>query len=220
MKIKKEKIKAFRLRKLGKSYNQISVILNINKSTLSGWFRNFDWSKDVKKKLIEKSKKTSSKRLIKLNNIEKKKWNQYYIEAEKEATKEFEGIKKNKLFIAGIVIYWGEGDKSFKNGIVRVSNTDEKMLRIFNEFLQKICKIDIKKIRAGLLLYPDIDPVGCLNFWSKYIRIEKDRFFKSTIIQGKHKTKRLGKGVCIISVSDKYFKKKILTWLDLFVSEF
>lgn len=220
MKIKKEKIKAFALRKKGKSYGEISKALKVNKSTISGWFKNIDWSQDIKLQLIEKSKETSRKRLIHLNDLKKKKWSAHYVKAEKEAVVEFEKLKKDKLFITGIALYWGEGDKTFKNGIVRISNTDVKMLAVFNDFLQVVCKVNIEKIKAGILLYPDLDSDQCLKFWSEGIRISKERFFKSTVIQGRHKTKRLGNGVCIVSVSDKYFKKKILTWLDLFIKEF
>jgi len=80
--------------------------------------------------------------------------------------------------------------------------------------------VDIEKIRAGILLYPDLDPKKCLRFWSQEIKITEDKFFKSTVIQGRHKTKRLGNGVCIVSVHNKYLKKKILTWLELFRKEF
>jgi predicted transcriptional regulator len=220
MKEESKKIKAFKLRKRNLSYGQISKLLKISKSTVSYWFKNIDWSKDIKKQLIEKSKISSSKRLTHLNNLKQKKWNEHYLKAEKEARKEFSKIKSNKLFTAGIVIYWGEGDKIFKNGRVRVSNTDEKMLKVFNNFLQKICNIEIEKIRANILSYPDLNLTGCLDFWSKNINIPQENFFKSTPILGKHRTKKLNNGVCIISVSDKYLKKKILTWLDLFIKEF
>ncbi len=220
MKIKEEKNKAFDLRREGKSYRQIAELLDISKSTLSGWFRDVDWSQDIKKQLIEKSKGASRKRLLQLNDLKKKRWSECYVRAEKEAITEFENLKKDKLFIAGMALYWGEGDKIWKNGIIRISNTDEKMLRVFNEFLQKICKVEREKIRAGILLYPDLDSEERLKFWSESIRISKERFFKSTVIQGRHKTKKTGSGVCIVSVGDKYLKKKLLTWLDLFIGEF
>jgi transcriptional regulator with XRE-family HTH domain len=217
---KQEKIEVFELRKKGKSYKEISELLGVSKSTLSGWFKDINWSQEIKEQLIEKSKETSSKRLFNLNYLRQKKWNAHYMVAEKEALQEFQKLKKDKLFITGISLYWGEGDKTFKNGIVRISNTDAKMLSIFNDFLQKIGKVSIGKIKAGILLYPDLDSDECLKFWSESIKISKERFFKSTIIQGKHKTRRLGNGVCIVSVNDKYLKMKVLTWLGLFIKEF
>lgn len=220
MKTEEIKNKAFDLRKRGKSYGQISDLLSLSKSTVSLWFKDISWSQEIKKQLVKKSKEDSCKRLTGLNNVRGKKLIEYYLKAEKDAIKEYLNLKNNKLFIIGISLYWGEGDKTFKNGIVRISNIDEKLLKIFNDFLQKICQVNIEKIRAGILLYPDLNSDKCLKFWSEGIKISKNRFFKSTIIQGKHKIRRSGNGVCIVSVHNKYLKKKILVWLDLFRKEF
>ena len=220
MKISGDKIKAFTLRKGGKSYGEISKLLKVNKSTISYWFKNIDWSRTIKTQLIERAKETSRKRLTHLNNLKKIKWDDYYLKAEKEAIKEFKQFKKDKLFITAISLYWGEGDKVFKNGIVRISNIDAKILQIFNDFLQKICRVKVEKIGVSMLLYPDLSPAKCLKFWSEGIKIPEDRFYKPTVVQGRHKTKRLGNGVCVVSVHDKYLKKKVLVWLELFSKEF
>ena len=220
MKTEDIKNKAIDLRRKGKSYGQIAGFLSVSKSTVSVWFKNVIWSQDVKKQLIKKSNGASRKRLITLNNVRKEKLDKYYQQAEAEAIQEFASLKENKLFITAISLYWGEGDKVFKNGIVRVSNIDEKVLKVFNSFLQKICRINSQKIRADILLYPDLDPKKCLKFWSKEIGVLEDKFFKPTVIQGKHKINRLGNGVCIVSVHEKYLKKKILVWLELFRKEF
>ena len=215
-----EKNKALDLRKKGKSYGQISNLLGVSKSTISLWFKNVTWSREIKRGLIEKSKEASSKRLTGLNDLRKKRLDRSYLDAKKEAVKQFTRLKENRLFITALSLYWGEGDKVFRNGIVRISNIDEKVLKIFNDFLQKICQVSIDKIRGGILLYPDLNPNKCLKFWSESIKISKDRFFKSTVVQGKHKINRLGNGVCIVSVHNKYLKKKVLVWLDLFRKEF
>lgn len=220
MKTEDIKNKAIALRRRGKSYGQIASSLGLSKSTISVWFKNAVWSQGIKKQLVEKSNGDSRKRLIRLNNLRKEKLDKYYQKAEIEAAREFASIKENKLFITAISLYWGEGDKVFKNGIVRISNIDEKVLQVFNSFLQKICRVDPQKIRADILLYPDLDPKKCLKFWSKEIGILEDKFFKPTVIQGRHKINRLGNGVCIVSVHEKYLKKKILVWLELFRKEF
>ena len=215
-----EKTRALFLRKKGKSYQEIADILKMSKSTVSLWLKDLKWSQSLKQQLIEKSRVDSKIRMTRLSAARKADFDKHYLEAEKEATQEFAKLKENKLFITAISLYWGEGDKVFKNGIVRISNIDEKVLKVFNDFLQQICLVDIEKIRAGILLYPDLDSKKCLKFWSKEMKISEDRFFKSTVIQGRHKTKRLGNGVCIVSVHNKYLKKKILTWLELFRKEF
>lgn len=214
------KEKALKLRRNGKSYNNISKELGVSKSTLSLWFKNFKWSQEIKEKLVNIAKENSRQRLKKINSKRDLELLKYYKKAEREAKQEFALIKDNRLFVTAISLYWGEGDRNFKNGIIRISNIDPKMLRIFYEFLFKVCKVEKDKIRAGLLLYPDLKEQECVNFWSTKINIDSKKFFKSTFIQGREKNKKIGYGVCIVSVHNKFIKKKVLTWLDIFKKDF
>lgn len=217
---KDKRIEAINLRKQGKSYSEIAVLLNVSKSTVSYWLKDIVWSKNIKKQLTERAQKISKKRLDHLNELKKIKWKNIYENAEKEAKSEFKKLKNNSLFSAGLSLYWGEGDKNFTNGQVRVSNVDCRLLYVFNIFLKEICNVDIKKIKAYILLYPDLNGEECLKYWSKHIKISKENFFKPVLIKGKHKTRKLTHGVCSISVCDKYLKKKILVWIYLFANEF
>jgi len=217
---KDKKIQAIELRKQKKSYSEIAHLLEVSKSTVSYWFKDVDWSRSIKEQLIARSQKISKERLIRLNELKVEKWKKIYKDAEKEAIEEFGKLKDNILFSAGLSLYWGEGDKNFANGQVRVSNVDCGLLYVFNVFLQKICEVNIEKIRAYVLLYPDLENEKCLKYWSKNIEISEDKFFKSVMIHGRHKSRKLSHGVCSISVCDKYLKKKILVWIDLFAKEF
>src|ERR1700690_42424 len=119
--MREDKQQAILLRKKGKSYKEIKVALNVPKSTLSGWLSAHQWSKKVKNLLIEKSKIYSSSRMQWLAKAQKKQLSKIYIQAEEEAAKEFELFKWFPLFIAGICIFWGEGDKISKHQ-VRIAN--------------------------------------------------------------------------------------------------
>lgn len=217
---KDKKIEAIKLRKQNKSYSEIAEVLNVSKSTVSYWFKNIVWSENIKKQLTKRAQKISEERLDRLNELKKKKWKKVYANAEEDAIKEFGKLKNKILFSTGLSLYWGEGDKNFLNGQVRVSNVDYRLLYTFNIFLREICNVDVEKIKAYVLLYPDLDSRECLEYWSKNVKIAKDKFFKSVLIQGKHKTRKLSHGVCSISVCDKQLKKKILVWIDLFAKEF
>lgn len=214
-----EKNKAIKLRKSGHSYKEIADILQLSKSTLSLWFKDCDWSLSLREALTKKAREDSKLRLTLLNKKRLLKLSLRYQQVEKEAVAEFNNLKNNKLFITVISLYWGEGDRVFKNGIVRISNVDPVMLKVFIIFLREICYVDISKIRAGVLIYPDLDYNKCLKFWSHQISIFEDRFFQPTLIKGKTDKKKTGHGVCIVSVHDKYLKKKVLTWLELFKKE-
>lgn len=212
--MRSDKNEAVRLRKIGKSYREIKKQLGVPVSTLSDWLHKIKWSRKLAKKLGEQAKTKSTIRLINLNKIRGNNLKQLYEEAEIEAVKEFENLKLHPLFVAGISIYWGEGDKLSKH-IIRVANTDPTMIKLFARFLINICGIDKNKIKLSLLLYPDLNEVECKNFWIKNTKITEKNFNKSIRIEGKHKTKRVRYGVCTVSVCSTYLKKKILKWLKI-----
>ncbi|MSU54670.1 MAG: helix-turn-helix domain-containing protein [Candidatus Staskawiczbacteria bacterium] len=212
--------KAIALRKNGKSYREISQSLKVSKGTLFVWFKNISWSKHLKKELSDKARIVSSERLRKFVLGRQKILLDSYEKAENEAKKEFEIHKYNPLFIGAIMLYWGEGDRSFKNGRVKMTNTDPAMIKIFRKFLLEIICYEKLKIKGWLLLYPDLNIKDCLNYWVKNTGIPLENFTKPTIINGKHKTHRLQYGVCTVSITNKYLKKKILTWIDLYKKEF
>ena len=116
------------------------------------------------------------------------------------------------------MLYWGEGDKVTRQS-TRLINTDPEMIRLFVLFLRKVCRIPKEKIRAQAIIYPDLNPEGCIVHWSKAAGISRDSFTKCSVIVGRHKTKKLSYGTCTISVSSTYFKVKILEWLSTLPKE-
>ncbi len=215
-----QKAKAFKLREKGKSYREISNKLEISRSTVSCWFKNVKWSNEIKKKLERSARVKSRESLIKFLKIRKDKLTKFYNQAEKEAKSYFYKNKNNVLFISSLALYWGEGDKGFKNGRIKLSNIDPEMIVIFRKFLLENIEVEKEKIKAWILLYPDINPQKALYYWSKNTGIPKNNFSNSIVIKGRHKTKRLSYGVCNIYVTNKYLKKKIITWIDLYKKEF
>jgi hypothetical protein len=216
--MRQDKKQAFDMRRKGKSYKDIYVSLKIPKSTLSGWFADVDWSSNVKRGLAEKSNINSRVRMLELNRVRGKNLERAYKTALTEAREEFEHLKYNPLFISGLMLYWGEGDKVTKYA-TRFINTDPDMVRLYVFFLQKACKVPTKKIRASLLIYPDLDNDKCLKFWSKISGIALEQFIKSSVIQGRHQTKRVGHGMCTVYVSSTYFKVKMNEWISLMAKE-
>lgn len=212
--MRKDKAEVLQLRKLGKSYNEIRQQIRIPKSTLSEWLGKIGWSKKIKRVLIEKSKEQNAIHLRKLDKIRGEHLARIYEEARSEARKEFKHFKLYPLFITGISVYWGEGDRATEHQ-VKIVNTDPKMIRLFVYFLQKICNVPQERIRAYILLYPDLVEKECREFWTRESTLPAMNFGKSTVIQGRHKTRRIPHGVCTVGVSSKYLKQKMLLWLDM-----
>lgn len=210
---------AIKLRKKGMCYNKISKELGVPKSTLCYWFKNEPWSQEIKKELNRKALYIAKKRLRLINKTRREKWERWREEHRQAARKEFGYLKKNSLFLAGLMLYWGEGDSKIENGLVRLSNTDPKMIKILSLFLQKTCRIPKEKIKITLILYPDLNEDKCKDLWSKASGIPKNKFYKTQIIYGRHPTKRLSYGICNIYVSSRGLKEKILVWIKLYQQE-
>lgn len=212
--MRKDKEKIVNLRKQGKSYKEISRLIGVSKSTLSGWFKGENWSKSLKEDLQRKATIQNVIRLRELNKVRGERLDELYREAREEAELDCKIYKDTPLFISGVMIYWGEGDKVSKNNF-RISNSDPSLVRLFVRFLLEICNVKREKIRASLLIYPDIIEKEAKDYWIQNSGLKYDQFTKSIVIKGRHKTKRLPGGVCIIVVSSTYLKEKMLVWLKL-----
>lgn len=211
---------AIKLRRAGKSYNKISKELGVPKSTLSDWFSSIGWSKTVKRELTRKANYIARKRLRLINKERRTMWEQWRERAREEARKEFPRLQRNPLFIAGIMLYWGEGDSKIENCHVRLSNTSPNMIRLFSIFLQKICHVPTEKLRAAVILYPDLNEIRCKRVWSTASGIPEKQFTKTQFIKGFHPTKRLAHGICLVYLSSRQLKEKIFVWIDLFHKQF
>ena len=212
---------AERLRRAGKSYSEIESELGISKSTLSGWFTNKSWSVSVKASLNDKYSSKNRERIILMNKsralkkIERD--NKYLLEADLEYKK----MKHNPLFIAGLMIYWGEGEK-YGTGRIAIINTDAKMIKIMINFILSIFKIPKNKIRAGLFIYEDLDVISVQNYWTKVLDLPSNQFIKTHILFSKTRPgkKKSAYGMCNIYVCSTELKLKIMRWIELFTLEY
>jgi len=218
--MRNDKHLATKLRKKGISYNKISKELNIPKSTLSDWLSDTKWSQGIKKELERKANNAARKRLRILNKGRQKMWEAWREEARQQARNDFPKLKRNPLFIAGLMLYWGEGDSKIENSQVRLSNTSPNLIKLFSLFLKNICALPIERIKISLILYPDLNEKSCVSFWSAAAGIPENQFRKSQIIKGKHPTKKLAYGICMIHLTSRQLKEKIFVWINLFHKQF
>lgn len=213
--MRKDREQAVALRKEGKTYSKISRALGISKGTLSEWFRGRGWSEKVKRRNLYLAAARMREHITRMNALRATQLMRRYEDAKIEAGREFEQRKNEQLFIAALMLYVGEGDKSTANNMVRITNVEPRVLRIFYSFVKKYCPAEKEKVRAWILLYPDLDPQVCHNYWSHELGLSSKNFYKAQVIQGRHKTKKLHYGVGTITIGNKRLKVKILRWIDL-----
>ena len=209
-------IKATQLRKAGLSYREIHRILGVPKGTLSYWFRNISWSESVRKELQEKGRAKQAQKIQYLNKL---RYEYKLIRHEKyrnEAQVEFRTLKNNTLFLIGISLYWGEGEKINK-GRVSVINSDENMMRIVSLFYRNILRISDDKLRAALFLYEDMNENLLKQYWSEITHIPIHQFIKTQFLHSRSTlTKRkVSHGMCTVYFSDTKMNIKIKEWIRL-----
>lgn len=213
--MRKDKEKAFELRRQKMSYKNISRELNIPIGTLAGWLKDEPWSQEIRDELGTRESLAFPEKMKRIADANRKKWEALYLKWQNEAMLEFETLKNNPLFISGIMLYWGEGDKKLENGSVALSNSDPEMIKIFYNFLIKVTSTPRERIRAKLIIYPDLIDSVLKNLWSKLTLIPLSQFTKSAVIQGKHPTKRNSYGVCMVRIGSRELKEKIKKWIEL-----
>lgn len=205
--LKKE---AMRLRRHGKSYNDIIKKLGIkSKGTLSLWFRDLYLSKHSNK-LLEKNNKLAHQRGLfianKNRNLKIKSENDH---ACMEGEYLIKSISKRELLLVGASLYWGEGSKSEKSTGTPLdfSNSDPYMVSVYMKFLREILKVSDEKIRAGIHLYPTTSINKARKFWATITNLPIDRFFIVTQISRASKDRRpfniLPHGTIAIKVSSR-----------------
>jgi hypothetical protein len=192
-----DKEKARSLRSQGKTYSEIKQILNINKSTLSGWLSDMPLSSEQMRNVRD----LNPRRIEHFRNTMLAKRDERLQIAYTKAHQDIGVLSRRELFIAGLYLYWGEGLKSAR-GTVGIANTDPAMIRTFLTWLDTI-GISKDQVRIRLHLYDDMNIQEQTSFWSKELRISNTQFrkpyIKKSSLTGLTYKNGFGQGTCNIT---------------------
>jgi len=174
--------KTINLRKRGYSYGMITKELGIAKGTLSNWLQKISYTpnKEVLRRVGEaRMKMAETKRKQMLDNIQIMK---------QLARKEIGKISNRDLFLLGVGLYLGDGEKTYEN--IRITNSDPKIIKIAMRWFQEICGFKMKNFIPSVHLYPDNDIEESLNYWARITGIPKKQFNKTQIDRRSNKSER------------------------------
>lgn len=167
------KSEALKLREAGHSYNYISQIVRVSKSTLSLWLADIPYIPNQETiERIGKARAASGqvKSKIKRESI---------AAARKEAEKELGNISRRDLFMLGLGLYIGEGAKSTQT--ICIANSNPAVIVLMVRWLTKIFGLSQKNLRLCIHIYPDCDQEKSLQYWSKMTNIPISQFRKTSI---------------------------------------
>lgn len=203
-----ERTKVRQLRKEGKSYSEIRKIVKVSKSSLSLWLKDISLTTAQIKK-IKGNKERAIERFIETMKLKREKKLLNYYENQK---KKWLPLSNRELYIAGLFLYWGEGNKASRHTI-SISNTDPGVLKFALLWMTKSLGIPIKSIKISLQLYSDMEKVEATKYWSGELGIEEMQFNKPYIKTSTRDTidqKGFGHGTCNVIAQNTYIKENLL----------
>ena len=215
--MRKDKNLAIRLRKRGKSYNEIAKILKAPKSTLSLWLRNVKMPPEIERKFWNETRKKWAESITEFNKKRGKAAKERSEESQKTAAKYIGNLSNRELLLVGAALYWAEGYKKSR-WTLQFSNSDPSMIKLIMRFFKKICGIQLRKIKALVQIHPNVTSKNAINYWSKISGIPKIQFVKSySRLTPSSKQKRpfnvLPYGTLRIGVYDTQTTNKVKGWI-------
>jgi transcriptional regulator with XRE-family HTH domain len=85
-------------------------------------------------------------------------------------------LSEREFLVAGVALYAGEGSK--RDGEVRFSNSDPRMVAFFCSWLRRFFDIDESRLRVRLYLHEGLDLDAATAHWSEVTGIPESQFGK------------------------------------------
>jgi hypothetical protein len=148
----------------------------------------------------------------KTRNIKKQKREKRLQDTYKEEFQKWRLLSNRELVLAGLFLYWGEGNKSLK-GSLSLNNCDPKVLQFTLYWLMEGLSIPKDKIKIYLHLYSDMDIGKEIDFWAETLSLPRSQFMRPYIKASKRieiTHKGFGHGTCTLIVNDVRMKERVI----------
>lgn len=210
MKQWKLKQDARKLRKQGLLYREIVDELGIHRTTLGKWCRDI---KLTPEQIMYRGKRyTNVIKAAKANHVKRQKEIGLI---QKSSEKEIRPMTNYEFKLAGIALYWAEGDKTQGIGF---SNSDYKLVKFMIKWFREICNVPEEKIKANLYLHTGQNEKNMKQFWSEITNISLNQFNKTVFKQEGSASRKYNedkyKGTIKIRINDENLRYKILAWIE------
>ena len=209
---------AIRLRKSGKSYNEISRTLGgIPKSTLSGWFKNCRLSKSARYRLMARNQFRWSESLVRYNKRRVLIARQRSEMELSSARARIGSLTPHDLLLVGTALYWAEGEKRARWRL-KFSNSDPGMVRLMMRFFRETCRVPERSFSVQLHLHPHVSESRAKDFWSRTAEIPVGQFIKSQHVlsrssNGKRPHRRLPYGTFHVTIYHTPIRNRVIGWM-------
>jgi len=126
-------------------------------------------------------------------------------------------LSNRELFVAGVALYLGEGDKT-NSGLI-LTNSDPGVVKLWGRFLEEVCHVSPEKLKARIDYYEDLDYSSLLTFWSQELGIPIRNFNRPTIKKGRaakeiYRGRRSTYGTIHVYFNDSRLKSLMVQWMQ------
>ena len=176
-----ERDKALELRiKHSLGYGAIAKQIKVSKSTLGRWLKDLPLSKGRILELRREAWGRGESSRERFRETMRKKRELHEQKVYFKQRKRFKDLSHQTLFVAGLMLYLGEGDKKDRSRI-GLANTDPWIIGFFVWWLGKFLDIPREKMRAELHLYESMDIPAEKRFWAKQTHFKRSQFYKDQV---------------------------------------
>lgn len=205
------------------SYTEIRKRLGVSKSTLGYWLRDFPLDEKRILELRRRGWQAGEAGREKFRLAMKKKQELKDLETYKLQYQKLANISEGSFFVAGLMIYLGEGDKKNPHR-VGLANTDSQIIKFFVKWLVDFFDVPKEKLRAELHLYENMDIAQETAFWKNELDFHDSQFYKTQIRKlrkGSFSYKdSFRHGTCSLFLSSVEKKREIMMAIKAFLDKY
>ena len=215
--------KAIELRKEGFSYSQIQEKIDVAKSTLSYWLRDYPLDEERIKALQEEGSKKGQVKAEKYRRTMRKKREKLEKSIYGKYKNRFSELSKDEYFVAGLMLYLGEGGKTH-NYRIGLTNTNPKIIKFFIKWLEEFFSANRDDLRVQLHLYEDMNIEKEVKYWSNHLNLDLNQFYNPSIRELKEGSFSYPEshrhGTCALYLMDTRKKTELMMAIEALLDNF
>jgi hypothetical protein len=217
-----EKQTAQNLRSQGYSYNQILLKVSVSKDTLSRWCRDIELNDEQELRLILNKRDGQKKGSLIAAKNKRDLRNKNLVDIYAQSKLEVGELSKRDRFIAGISLYFGEGDKGDARG--GLANSDPRIIQFMMSWFREFALVPEDRFRGALWIHEGSDETSAQMFWSALTKIPVNKFHKTYIAKNKVESNKIRKqihpyGIFSIRFSCSNIHRQIMGWISAFYGD-
>ncbi len=124
---------------------------------------------------------------------------------------------QQELLVAGLLLYWAEGDKTNKSG-TKIGNLDGQMLQVFIKFLREVCHADENRLSVYVRVHKRFSLGAARQHWVQLLGLPPSRvhIYRHTDKRSKADKQWSPHGLAILEFHSTKFKR----WFDQVIRDY